>query len=152
MAWFHNLWTEILAWLRSWRFHGARRKLRESKRRPPAPPPYKVVRLAEDPDQLHPRTLYAIGENGNLWHAVLTCPCGCGAVIALNMLPDDSPRWRLDEQCDGPTLFPSVWRTTGCRSHFILRGGQIIWCHGQAPEDEMPGRHPVHQRRRHLSR
>lgn len=97
---------------------------------PAAPPPaYRVVHLTEDPDELLPETLYAIGENGHLWHVALVCPCGCGAIIALNVLPDASPRWRLYESADGPTLSPSVWRTTGCRSHFILRRGGVIWCH-----------------------
>ena len=70
-----------------------------------------------------------------LWHVALVCPCGCGATIALNVLPDASPRWRLYESADGPTLSPSVWRTTGCRSHFILRRGGVIWCHGRRPDD-----------------
>jgi hypothetical protein len=48
-----------------------------------------------------PETLYAIGENGHLWHVSLVCPCWCGATIALNLLPDDSPRWRLYESADG---------------------------------------------------
>jgi hypothetical protein len=98
---------------------------------PESPPqPYRVVYINEDPDQPIPRTLYAIGENGNLWHVVLLCPCGCGATIGLNLLPDDSPRWTLHKRRQGPTLTPSVWRTTGCKSHFILRHGQVIWCGG----------------------
>lgn len=97
---------------------------------PEQPPPgYRVLHLSDDPDDLLPETLYAIGENGHLWHVMLICPCGCGATIALNVLPDDSPRWRLHEHVDGPTLTPSVWRTAGCRSHFIHRRGQVIWCH-----------------------
>lgn len=96
-------------------------------------PAFRVVHLSEDPDELLPQTIYAIGENGHLWHVMLACPCGCGAAIALNVLPDDSPRWRLDEH--GPTLSPSVWRTTGCRSHFILRRGQVVWCHDRRPDE-----------------
>ena len=26
------------------------------------------------------------------------------------------------------TLFPSVWREGGCRSHFIVWRGHILWC------------------------
>jgi len=92
---------------------------------------YRVVHLNDDPDDVLPETLYTIGENGNLWHVVLVCPCGCGATIALNALPDDSPRWALTEEAGGPTLCPSVWRTSGCRSHFVLRRGEIIWCRGR---------------------
>lgn len=88
----------------------------------------RVVHLIDDPDELNSATVYAIGENGHLWHVTFLCPCGCGARISLNLLPDDSPRWRLEERSDGPTLFPSVWRTAGCRSHFILRRGRVLWC------------------------
>ncbi len=32
-------------------------------------------------------------------------------------------------QADGAaTLLPSVWRTTGCKSHFIIYKGRLIWC------------------------
>lgn len=93
------------------------------------------MHIEEEPDELLPETLYAIGENGHLWHVVLVCPCGCGATIALNALPDASPRWRLYENPDGPSLSPSVWRTTGCCSHFILRRGNIIWCDDRRPDE-----------------
>jgi len=91
-------------------------------------PPYTVVHVAEDPDDLLPRTIYAVGEGGHLWHVVFVCPCGCGATIGLNLLADASPRWRLHEHSVGPTLSPSVRRTTGCKSHFVLRRGWITWC------------------------
>jgi len=96
------------------------------------PDPYEVLRVEEEPDHLRPRALYAIGENGNLWHVTFVCPCGCAESISLNLLPDDSPRWTLHEQPEGPTLEPSVWRTAGCRSHFFVRRGQIVWCHDPA--------------------
>lgn len=137
VRWVRRLWARFVEWLRS---RGLPRGVsQESHReaepqlRPRAPPApaYRVVHLTEDPDELLPETLYAIGENGHLWHVMLVCPCGCGATIALNVLPDASPRWWLYESADGPTLSPSVWRTTGCRSHFILRRGCVIWWHGQ---------------------
>lgn len=144
MNWIRRLWGRFVEWLRSLRLPA---RLEETRREPeprlpaPTPPPaptrrpYRVVHLPDDPDELLPDRVYAIGENGHLWHVMLVCPCGCGATIALNALPDDSPRWRLYENAEGPTLSPSVWRTTGCRSHFILRRGDVIWCHGQLPEE-----------------
>lgn len=143
MSWFYRLWVWFVGWLRSFRSRGglpeARRDLSPAPRLPASTTPpaasaqraYDVVHLADDPDELLPESVYAIGENGHLWHVVLLCPCGCGATIALNVLPDDSPRWTLHETPNGPTLSPSVWRTTGCRSHFILRRGEVIWCHGR---------------------
>jgi hypothetical protein len=61
--------------------------------------------------------------------------------IALNMLPDASPRWQLHENTDGPTLSPSVLRTTGCRSHFILRRGHVTWCDSQWSDEVSEDEH-----------
>ncbi|WP_338341959.1 DUF6527 family protein [Shinella sp. WSC3-e] len=39
------------------------------------------------------------------------------------------PRWDIAVDAKGrPTLRPSVWRNTGCKSHFWLRSGRIVWC------------------------
>ncbi|MCB9576952.1 MAG: hypothetical protein H6717_08000 [Polyangiaceae bacterium] len=141
MRWLRRLWARFVEWFLALRLPGGVSDDGSASAPalplPPAapPPPYRVVHLTDDPDELLPETLYAIGENGHLWHVSLVCPCGCGATIALNVLPDDSPRWRLYESADGPTLSPSVWRTTGCWSHFILRRGYVIWCHGRRPDD-----------------
>lgn len=57
---------------------------------------------------------------------LLKCPCGCGEEIPVNVDPRAGKAWRLYEVSSGkPTLYPSVWRDTGCRSHFILWRGQI---------------------------
>jgi hypothetical protein len=85
------------------------------------------VAIDELPDSLVKRRLYLIG-NSVPWSAALLCPCGCGEVIQLSLLPDDSPSWSVSLDRDGlPTLSPSVWRTKGCRSHFFLKQGSIVW-------------------------
>jgi len=85
------------------------------------------VAVDELPDSLAQRRLYLIG-SGVPWSAALLCPCDCGEVIQLSLLPDDSPSWTVNFDRDGlPTLSPSVWRTKGCRSHFFLRNGRIDW-------------------------
>jgi hypothetical protein len=85
------------------------------------------VAVDEIPDSLAQRHLYLIGSRVP-WSAALLCPCGCGEMIQLILLPDDSPSWTLSFDHNGlPTLSPSVWRTKGCRSHFFLRAGMIIW-------------------------
>jgi hypothetical protein len=86
--------------------------------------------LVEDlPDSFRPRTIYLIGENGHLWQAAMLCPCGCHAVIQLCLLAEASPKWDCLVHRDGTvSLRPSVFRNVGCRSHFILRSGRIVWC------------------------
>jgi len=88
------------------------------------------VAVDELPDSLAQHRLYLIG-SGVPWSAALICPCGCGKVIQLSLLPDDSPSWTVSFDRDGlPTLSPSVRRTNGCRSHFFLRHGAIVWFRG----------------------
>ena len=57
---------------------------------------------------------------------LLKCPCGCNDEIPVNLDWRAGNAWRIyggvDERL---TLFPSVWRDTNCRSHFIIRNGQI---------------------------
>ena len=75
--------------------------------------------------------VYVLGEGRYKWFVALRCPCGCGALVQISLLPDAVPRWRLTEHPDGSiSLEPSVWRRVGCRSHFFLRRGSVEWCRG----------------------
>jgi hypothetical protein len=92
-------------------------------------------RVEDFPESLKPGTLYVVGEEPHQWAAALLCPCGCGDVIHLNLLLDATPSWVLSKHRHGSvTVLPSVWRTKGCRSHFVIRNGQIHWCRS---EDEV---------------
>jgi hypothetical protein len=96
---------------------------------PPRERIFRPVHVEDFPDALSPGSVYLAGEGENLWAAAMLCPCGCGEMIELNLLPQVRPRWAVDEHVDGTiTLTPSVWRQKGCRSHFILRSGRIVWC------------------------
>lgn len=80
------------------------------------------------PDVLEPQRVYLVGDESLPWSAALLCPCGCGAVIQLSLVVHDSPRWRARRHFIGSvTLHPSIWRKRGCRSHFFLRRGGIVW-------------------------
>lgn len=92
-------------------------------------PTYRLKVDGDVPEQTEPRTLHLVGENGSYWLALMPCPCGCGQTIQLPLSGDDGPRWSVSGTPRAPTLTPSVHRTTGCRSHFILRRGKVIWCH-----------------------
>lgn len=76
-------------------------------------------------------------ERGRPRLLVLSCPCGCGEHFPINLDPRSGPAWHLyGESGDAPagrwrrrrslSLFPSVWRESGCRSHYIIWDGQII--------------------------
>lgn len=93
------------------------------------PEPFRAIFVDEFPDSLRPRTIYIAGELGHLWAASMVCPCGCGDMIQLNLLPQVRPCWQVEAQDDGTvSITPSVWRQQGCRSHFFVRRGCIDWC------------------------
>jgi hypothetical protein len=53
------------------------------------------------------------------------CPCGCGETVAVNLLPGLEKAWTFEyRRGEGISLWPSVWLSTGCRSHFILRNNK----------------------------
>lgn len=69
----------------------------------------------------------AVVKRGILRSIVMRCPDGCGDTITLNLDPRTDKAWRLYHSRSGLTLFPSVWRDTGCRSHFILWNDVLYW-------------------------
>lgn len=89
---------------------------------------YGAAEEPDVPDVIDKRTLYLVGEHGKHWIAVMKCPCGCREDIQLPMSSNDRPRWKYSGSLARPTLSPSVWRKSGCRSHFLVRQGRIIWC------------------------
>ncbi len=106
-------------------------------RRKPEQPPLRAERVDDVPDSAAPATVYLVGEGEHLWAAVMLCPCGCGETIQLNLLAGTRPRWQATLHDDGTaTLWPSVWRVRGCRSHFFVRRGRVEWCRGDAGRAE----------------
>lgn len=89
---------------------------------------YRWMRIEDRPDRLDHLMVYLIGDTKLPWRAALVCPCGCGAEIDLSLVKDDDPCWSATISQSGDiSLYPSVWRNTGCRSHFFLSQGTIRW-------------------------
>lgn len=96
---------------------------------------------------LKPNDAVLIDRGGPRW-LVLSCPCGCGEQFPINLDPRTGPAWRLYQP--GQTqlsVFPSVWRDTGCRSHYIIWRG-LVHLFGKAgpneehvPEVDLAGLH-----------
>lgn len=94
-------------------------------------PARRIVRIGGDmlPASLPRRDVVLCQDNGEPWSVGMRCPCGCGDVIELLLTHDVKPRWDLQiDDRNRPTLHPSIWRNTGCRSHFWVRDGRIHWC------------------------
>jgi hypothetical protein len=60
-----------------------------------------------------------VDRQGPRW-LVLSCPCGCGAEVPVNLDRRAGPAWRIYESSKGTSVYPSVWRDTDCESHFII--------------------------------
>lgn len=67
-------------------------------------------------------------ERGHAREVVFQCPCGCGEIVVINVDRAAGPAWRVRIRGERLTLMPSVWRTTGCESHFVLWENQVCWC------------------------
>jgi hypothetical protein len=88
---------------------------------------YRHTFVEDPPSELEEDVVYLVGETSP-WSASMRCPCGCKETIALSLVKDDRPSWKASLSKEGRiTLYPSVWRTKGCKSHFILRDGRILW-------------------------
>jgi hypothetical protein len=56
-------------------------------------PPYRTAIVHEHlPESLDKKTLYIVEEDGFEEQAAMICPCGCGLVLHMNLLPDERPR------------------------------------------------------------
>jgi hypothetical protein len=84
--------------------------------------------MEDIPDILNSKVVYFIGHEGYYWQAAMICPCGCKKIIQLNLITDHKPYWKYKiERNKKITLVPSVHRMVGCKSHFFVRNGKIIW-------------------------
>ena len=88
-----------------------------------------VVYMEDLPDNLSQRTVYLLGSIDAPWCLAMMCPCGCKEVIQLSLLEDDSPRWTFSLNSKGLiSVTPSIWRVRGCKSHFFVKKGMILFC------------------------
>lgn len=91
-------------------------------------PTFVAKHVQDVPDVPERGVVYLVGEDGVLWFAAMICPCGCGADLRMSLHQEGRPRWRVYVDFDrAVTLVPSVWRQVGCRSHFLMKAGEIRW-------------------------
>ncbi|HBM13265.1 MAG TPA: hypothetical protein DD390_11275 [Rhodospirillaceae bacterium] len=107
----------IFRWLsRWWDRNGPKRKLI-------------LVDGDSPPEIIRSRNLYLAKDDGEDWSVAMRCPCGCGDRLELMLATEARPHWSVRSKPNAPpTLQPSVWRKAGCKSHFWVRDGRIVWC------------------------
>lgn len=94
---------------------------------------WSAVACEDLPEALRTDRIYFLTAEGHTpWSAAFLCPCGCQETIQLSLLPNDSPSWKFSVASNAyVTLHPSVWRVRGCRSHFFIRSGRLVWARGR---------------------
>ena len=66
--------------------------------------------------------------------ACLSCPGGCGKMIALSLNPTRRPSWKVSfDSWNRPTVHPSVHQLNECGCHFWITDGRIEWCKDGKP-------------------
>jgi len=63
----------------------------------------------------------------------MRCPCGCGDSVSVNLDPQAGENWHLVDDGRKIGVFPSIWRDTGCQSHFILWKNTAHFCGLSSP-------------------
>ncbi|QQO20527.1 hypothetical protein JJB98_11675 [Bradyrhizobium diazoefficiens] len=81
------------------------------------------------PKRLPLWNLVVAREDDEDWSVGLRCPCGCGQRLEMLLLKGVKPRWDISvDQRGHVSLHPSVWVREGCKSHFWVRAGKVVWC------------------------
>jgi uncharacterized protein DUF6527 len=90
---------------------------------------FKYDVVSELPSHLIPRVIYIEENQKYPWQIVMICPCGCGSNLHMNLINEYDPFWEYEiDKKDRISLHPSVHRFVGCKSHFFIKKGVIIWC------------------------
>lgn len=73
--------------------------------------------------------IIVVGRKGYCKWAYLNCPCGCNEILNLSLMKSHDPHWTIKiDSLARPTLYPSIWKNDGCKSHFWIKNGKISWC------------------------
>lgn len=90
-------------------------------------PGYVYRMKTDNPVRVHRGIVYIVQDGKEPDALVLKCPCGCGNSIHLNLLKDTRPCWSFSIKEGKITISPSVRARGGCRSHFLIRDGKVVW-------------------------
>jgi hypothetical protein len=112
---FRRIPSKIRSWWRAWR--------RQSRFSGVA-----YIDPTDDPTSaLRQQKLVLVGDRDRAKWLRFSCPCQCGATLALNLMQRHVPHWTVDHHDDGTlSVFPSV-DATECGSHFWIRHGRVDW-------------------------
>ncbi len=88
---------------------------------------YSYKNVSEIPVKIKNDVIYIVQEGTEPETLVFNCPCGCKESVYLNLLKDTFPVWTYMTEKRRISVFPSVVRKKGCRSHYWIKKGKVIW-------------------------
>lgn len=96
---------------------------------------FKHELVASLPEKLEGGFLYITHARDVAGHL---CACGCRREVITPLSPTD---WKLSIEGGAPTLKPSIgnWAFP-CRSHYYIRGGEVLWAGSMSTKAIVQGR------------
>jgi hypothetical protein len=89
----------------------------------------RIVELHPSPEEIKQGQAFIVGNTKIRKWICFQCPDGCGEMIHLSLISTTTPHWSISVDWLGqPTVFPSVRKLDGCKSHFWIKTGKIDWC------------------------
>jgi len=87
-----------------------------------------AARYSEAMERLKQPGDYVLVVRGTPRGIVMSCPGDCGEHVIINLDRQGGPAWRRYTSGGKLSIYPSVWRDSGCRAHFIIVRDRIYWC------------------------
>lgn len=88
---------------------------------------YRYRNVDDIPNKIDDNIIYIVQEGAEAETLVFNCPCGCHQPVYLNLLRDTNPFWTYVIEKRKISIFPSVVRKKGCRSHYCITNGKVTW-------------------------
>lgn len=90
---------------------------------------YTLVAARPNVNEIPPKVIVVVGHKNFPKWVLMQCPCGCKDLLTLSLMKKFDPFWSYEaDNWNRITLSPSVWKNDGCRSHFFIKKGKLIWC------------------------
>lgn len=88
---------------------------------------YKYRNVDEIPYKMRSNIIYIVQEGTQAETLSFMCPCGCKQPVYLNLIRDTVPCWTYKIERRKVSIFPSIVRKNGCKSHYCITKGEVIW-------------------------
>ncbi len=89
---------------------------------------FRIEYVEDLPNLISNNSIFIVQDGNEPDLLVFKCPCGCDANIMLNLLKDASPRWNYEIfEEKYINISPSIWKKSGCKSHFFVVRSNIKW-------------------------